>query len=322
MPAVERARLGRKFRSASLEVVADMVALLPCRYVGRHGAPVVRCMLDRDVLCTLGRAAPVDPRTCRVAHARRLHPCDRLTGLGGQVDVVIGGRDADGGADVLVMIHGERIRDHPSEAESGREDAGGVDAKVLFDVGQDVIEEGVILLLPRGSIRLWRDEDGGIAGGVGQWLEEVVVLVADSFGGAADPVRGIEQSIWLVHVVVGRNVDDVAPLLAGARDRLLSGGHRGWFAATRTRDRRVLERNGAAGPAGASCAPCSSRAPTSTCRAARTRPAATGPPRFSDNRAPFGPMTWPGFVHRCSGRYTIRDIDEVVRQSLIATPRR
>jgi len=72
MSSVEGAGLDGVVCIAPFEVVADMVAVLPSRYLGRNVAVVVFSFLQSDPLCAV-RAAVVVPRTRRVAHAGRLN---------------------------------------------------------------------------------------------------------------------------------------------------------------------------------------------------------------------------------------------------------
>ena len=98
-------------------------------------------MFYGDELRTLSRTGTINPWTSGVTHARRLHPCNRFVSFRRNVDVVVGRGNADGSANILLMIHRERIGDHAAKTEPGCEHARRIDTQVLLYESQDIIEQ-------------------------------------------------------------------------------------------------------------------------------------------------------------------------------------
>src|SRR5690606_21301169 len=112
-------------------------------------------------------------------------------------------RNSHGCANVFLVISRQRVRNHSAEAESGGKDAGGVEAQILLRESQEIVEQGVVLLLPGRAIRTGRDEDGRLSVGLCDRLEAVELVVDHVLVARADPVRDVEQPVRLSWIVVG-----------------------------------------------------------------------------------------------------------------------
>ena len=96
------------------------------------------------MLCFVGYPGAVVSFIIPVDCIQAIGSCD----LGGDVDVVVGRRHADAGANDLLTSHGQRVAVHAAEAEPEHEDTRFVDASVLFNEGENVVEQRDVLQSP------------------------------------------------------------------------------------------------------------------------------------------------------------------------------
>src|SRR5664279_6238039 len=120
MPAVVCAPLYRVVTRA-LIVIANMGAGRGLGHAGRHCAPVV---LDEPGYGRLSRLE----RTSSIRRAMHAKVCEGLSGVGGEIDIVVGCSVHNDAAECVLMILRKPVGEHRSEAESNREASRGMDA--------------------------------------------------------------------------------------------------------------------------------------------------------------------------------------------------
>ncbi len=137
----------------------------------------------------------------------------------------------------VLVIDRQRIGHHAAETEPNRKHPRLINAQVLFDELQNVVEQDVIGICARvpgtGGVarqRLRGKENGGFTSSLRLWFERVVVFANDIFRARIDPVRGVEEAIRFVRIVVSRNVDDVLAFGPTTGDGFGAIRHRCWAA--------------------------------------------------------------------------------------------
>ena len=92
-------------------------------------------------------AAPKLGRAEVVAHADSSHPCDGQSLVLGHVNHLVHGREHHHATQAVLEILCERIAEHGAETEPDGEYARGVHAEVLVQVGEEFVEEEVVLVV-------------------------------------------------------------------------------------------------------------------------------------------------------------------------------
>ena len=118
---------------------------------------------------------------------------------------------------------GERVRVHGAKTEARGEHARGVDAEVLVQVGEDFVEEQVVLVVTAApghvvGVAVRCHEDGALLGALLVAVAVVMLVLRDVLGGTAHAVHAEHQAVGLVLVVVLGEVEVDFVLDAAARE--------------------------------------------------------------------------------------------------------